>query len=218
MLRIKWLSCLLILCCLCNAGSTCLAESDTEENLDCLLEISIAKAGELCSVIATEGFAERNMDKLEPPLRELLLNIVPSDPDYMTVLSSPSEMHMNEVLAEYKLPGSMAASFCFSAIYETNTIYTDHKFGEWAEFASIYDICDDIVDVPQAMYTVLIYSEAAPQIVTAFFRMNDSTYMTKTSFVYNDIAMGGSICAAFPYIASSIWGDLDMVNIDMREQ
>ena len=106
----------------------------------------------------------------------------------------------------------------FSVIYETNTIYTDHKFGEWAEFASIYDICDDIVDMPQAMYTVLIYSEAAPQIVTAFFRMNDSTYMTKTSFVYNDIAMGGSICAAFPYIASSIWGDLDMVNIDMREQ
>jgi len=217
-LRIKWLSCLLILCCLCNAGSVCLAASDAEEKLDYLLEISIAKADELCSVIATEGFMERNMDKLEPTFRELLLNIVPSDPDYMTVLSSPSDADMTAVLAEYKMPELVAVTFCFTAIYETNTIYTDHKFGEWAECISIYDICDDIVDMPQAMYTVLIYSEEAPQIVTAFFRINDSTYMTKTSFVYNALPFVDSVCAAFPYIASSIWGDLDMVNIDMREQ
>lgn len=217
MMKQKWVVYFIVICCAYISAHMCNAEIDEAKNVTQLRELSMAKAVELCSVVSKEGFKDQYMNNLDPLLREMIINIEPLSPDYMFVLSVPPDLDLNSALDEYALTETMGATFCFDVIYDTNSIFSERSFAEWADHISIYDVNNQLGVVPPVVYTVLVYSEDAPQIVTAFFRHNDSMWITKTSFVYNMKIEPDSIYAAFPIIASNIWHDLDSTIIEMKK-
>lgn len=190
---------------------------DHDETISDLREFSTLKANELTMAISKIDFADRYMNDLEPPVPDLLVETNYSSPDYMIVLQSTEEFSIDSVLEGLSLPDSMGTTLCFDTIYEANSVFTDKTFAVWANRLSIYDVTNVADSSSFLMYTVLIYSEDSPQIVTAFYRLDDSTYMTKTSFVYNPYIWPDSIYTTFPYIALDIWKDLDTVTIDLRK-
>ena len=74
------------------------------------------------------------------------------------------------------------------------------------------------LNIPKTVYTVLVYSKNALQIVTAFYRMDEDSYITKTSFVNNTVGEPDSIYAAFPIVAEWKLGTLNSQVINMKEQ
>ena len=111
----------------------------------------------------------------------------------------------------------MVAAFCLDLAWETNAVYSDKHFAEWADHVCIYGLESEL-NIPQAVYTVLVYSKNAPQIVTALYRMDEDSYITKTSFVYNTVGEPDSIYAAFPVVAEWELGTLNSQVINMKEQ
>lgn len=216
-MKLKRMVYFMIMCCAFVSAQACFAEMDEAEIVTQLRELSVAKAVDLCSVVSKNGFEDRYMGNVNDSLQKMIMNIDPLSPDYMFVLSIPTNLDLNSALEEYALTEKMGATFCFDTIYDTNSVFTEHSFAEWADRISIYDVYDELVVTSSVVYTVLVFSEDAPQIVTAFFRLNDLSWITKTSFVYNEIIEPDSIYAAFPIIASNIWGDLDSTTIDMRK-
>lgn len=202
-------------CVLCCVGS---AESYNEEVISYLKKFSVSKAAELISTVSQEEYKERYMIDLDTLLQKMIVEIEADVPDYMFVLSTPQNLDLNAVFEEYAISSSMGATFCFDVIYDANSVYiTDDSFAEWSDRSSIYDVIDEIEGYPPVIYTVLVYSENTPQVVTAFFQINETSYITKTALVYNVEIEPDSIYAAFPYVALNIWGDLDSLTIDLRE-
>lgn len=125
---------------------------------------------------------------------------------------------MASITEEYALPLSTISTICFDTIYNVNSIYTDRQFAEWANLASIYDVAIGNIDMPPVIYTVLMYSEDAPQVVAAYYQHEHGIQMTKTPLVYNPLVVSEALYAAFPYIAMSIWHDMDSMIIDLRQE
>ena len=194
------------------------AEAYDEDFLSFMQDFSVGKAVELISAVSEENYAERYMCSIDASVQEMIMQIDAGSPDYMFVLSSPKDMDLSAVFEEYALSDSLGAAFCFDAIYDANSAYIDKSFAEWADRSCMYDVTGNINHYPSVVYTVLVYSEHAPQIVTAFYREDDSAYITKTAFVYNTQLEPASIYAAFPYVALNIWGNLDSATIDLRNK
>lgn len=214
----KWWIYVITICCIFDFGNVGFAENELPEMAAQLYDLSVKKATELCITVSTEEFRERYMDNIDSSLQALIMDIDPPlSPDYMLVLSTPSTLDLEAVLNEYSIPAAMGATFCFDAIYDANSVYSDRSFAEWADRTSLYDVCGTMEDAPEAIYTVLVFSEDTPQIVTAFFRLNDASYITKTAFVYNKEIEPENIYAAFPIIASNLWGNLDSNTFDLRK-
>lgn len=214
----RMIATILIISCACVFAVWGSAESYSNEEISYLKEFSVNKAEKLISTVSQENYIERYMIDLDTPLQKMIVEIEADLPDYMFVLSSPQNLDINAVLEEYDITTSMGATFCFDVIYDTNSVFnTDNAFAEWSDRSSIYDVMDGIEVSHLVMYTVLVYSENAPQVVTAFFQINETSYITKTALVYNVEIEPDSIYAAFPYVARNIWGELDLLTIDLRE-
>ena len=215
-MKLKRVVYFIVICFAYISAHMCCAENDGAINVTQLREFSVTNAVDLCSVVSKNDFQKQYMDNLDASLQEMIINMDPSSPDYMFVLSVSPDLDLNSVLDEYALTETMGATFCFDSIYDANSVFSERSFAEWAERVRIYDVENQLDVIPPVVYTVLVYSKDAPQIVTAFFKQNETTWITKTSFVYNTNIEPDSIYAAFPIIASNIWHDLDSTIIDMN--
>lgn len=101
------------------------------------------------------------------------------------------QMAMGEWL---RIPSTVNAS---DAVYDLNYVL-------WVDWFSLYSTYPKEENMPEMMYTVLVYEDETPQIVTSFYAVSDTVYLTKTSFIYSDLILPQSKYATFPY-QLSLW-------------
>ena len=102
------------------------------------------------------------------------------------------------------------SSLCFNSIKLANDNLSLPSISSIAEYSANYGLITDIDGLPDVLYLLLMYGDGLPQIVTAFFEVEENTYITKTSLVYSSgYELMGSINLAIPMIADTVWNGID---------
>lgn len=94
----------------------------------------------------------------------------------------------------FRIPSTVNAS---DVVYNSDYVL-------WLDWFSLYSSCQKEANMPEMMYTVLVYEDESPQIVTAFYAVSDTVYVTKTCFVYSELIFPESMHSTFPY-QLSLW-------------
>jgi hypothetical protein len=170
---------------------------------------ALGKANELSHSIQGGETDNPIIKRIPEEMKETITENDYSAPDHIIILTPSQDFNLQDVLKKYSLLESHACTLCFDMFVEVNGFEgTNRLFTEWAERAAIYDAIAIESDFPKVLFVVCTYGKQSPQIVTAMYKLNETTVVTKTSYVYNDKVIDETY-AAFPFIALSIWEKLD---------
>ena len=109
------------------------------------------------------------------------------------------------------------SSLCFNVISLANDNMSLPSISKIAEYSATYGYLTNIEDMPDVMYLMLMYGSDLPQIVTAFFEVDEDIYITKTSLVYSSgYELAGSINLAIPMVAYNAWDGIERFSWDIQ--